>query len=337
MRVVVTGATGNVGTSLLAALAREPLVRQVIGIARRAPEATFAKARFVQADVGRDALDPYLVRADAVVHLAWKIHSSHEPAELWQTNVEGSRRVFEAALRAEVPHLIYASSAGAYSPGPKDRLVDETWPTAGVESSHYSRQKAAVERLLDEIEDAHPSLRVVRLRPALIFKRAAASHLRALFLGSLVPRFVFDQRYLRLVPDHPALRLQVVHAADVADAYRRALLSQVRGAFNVAADPVLDSKLLAELLDGRRVRVSPRLLRGLARAGFLLRLQPAEPGWIDLAFRSPLLDCSRIRSELDWAPRRSAQHTLLEVLDGLREGADFATPPLESHGGLGAV
>ena len=47
-----------------------------------------------------------------------------------------------------MPALVYASSVGAYAPGPKDRRVPETWPTTGVESSFYSRDKAAVERLL---------------------------------------------------------------------------------------------------------------------------------------------------------------------------------------------
>ena len=80
-----------------------------------------------------------------------------------------------------MPALVYASSVGAYSPGPKDRRVDESWPTAGIESSFYSRHKAEVERLLDRFERETPSVRVVRLRPALIFKREAASGIRRLF------------------------------------------------------------------------------------------------------------------------------------------------------------
>src|SRR5213075_1528842 len=89
-------------------------------------------------------------------------------------NVEGSARVFEAAADAGVGALVYASSVGAYSPGPKNRLVDESWPTEGIPTSFYARHKAEVEGLLDHFQREHPEVRAVRLRPGLIFKREAA-------------------------------------------------------------------------------------------------------------------------------------------------------------------
>jgi nucleoside-diphosphate-sugar epimerase len=46
-----------------------------------------------------------------------------------RVNVDGSARVFRAVADAGVRSLVYASSVGAYSRGPKDRLVDESWPT----------------------------------------------------------------------------------------------------------------------------------------------------------------------------------------------------------------
>ncbi len=46
MRVVVIGATGNVGTSLLGALGREERVTSILGLARRLPSAEFAKTTF---------------------------------------------------------------------------------------------------------------------------------------------------------------------------------------------------------------------------------------------------------------------------------------------------
>ena len=52
-----------------------------------------------------------------------------------RTNVEGSRRVFAAVAAAEVPALVYASSVGAYSAGPKDKRVDESWPVDGIPTS----------------------------------------------------------------------------------------------------------------------------------------------------------------------------------------------------------
>src|SRR5205809_7702957 len=149
--------------------------------------------------------------------------------------------------------LVYASSVGAYSPGPKDRLVDESWPVDGVPTSFYGRHKAEVERLLDRFEEAHPDVRVVRLRPGLIFKREAASGIRRLFAGPFLPSPLLRPRLLPVVPDVPGLRVQAVHSLDVGDAYRRALVTDVHGPFNVAAEPVLDASVVAQLRGARTV------------------------------------------------------------------------------------
>src|SRR3712207_7707011 len=52
------------------------------------------------------------------------------------------------------------------------RSVDEAWPTGGVPSSYYGRHKAEVERRLDRFEAEAPEVRVVRMRPGLVFKRS---------------------------------------------------------------------------------------------------------------------------------------------------------------------
>src|SRR3954453_20503244 len=136
MRVVVTGATGNVGTSVVRALAADARVGEIVGIARRLPGWSAPKTRWVQADVTSDPLD--FAGPDAVIHLAWLIQPSRDDALLERVNVHGSRRVFEAAIAAGVRRLVHASSVGVYSPGPKDRPVDESWPRRGTETLLYS-------------------------------------------------------------------------------------------------------------------------------------------------------------------------------------------------------
>ncbi len=328
MRVVVTGATGNVGTALLGVLADEPAVTSVAGIARRLPSLALPKTEWLRADVATDDLVPLFDGADCVVHLAWLIQPAHDRMATWRTNVTGSRRVFEAAAAAGVGSLVHASSVGAYSRGPKDRPVDESWPTGGIRSSFYSRDKADAERLLDEVEARHRELRVVRLRPSLIFQRGMGTEVKRLFTGRLVPHRLLAPRRIPVVPDLPGLRFQVTHAADVADAYRRAIVSDVHGAFNVAAEPVLDPRSLARLLGARTVRVPAALARAAVAATWRLRIQPTPEGWLDMALETPLLDASRAREELGWEPERRADDTLLELLDGFHDGAGLPTPPL---------
>jgi UDP-glucose 4-epimerase len=336
-RIVVIGASGNVGSATVRALRADPRVDEIVGVARRLPPVhgdVDPRLSWHAADVVRDDLDVVLRGADAVIHLAWLIQPTHDESVTRAVNVDGTQRVLEAAARVGVGAVVVASSIGAYSPGPKDRRVDESWPTDGIPDSYYARHKAEVERLLDGFEAAQPHIRVVRLRPALIFQRSAASEIRRFFLGPLLPNPLMRPALIPIVPRTPRLVFQAVHADDVADAYRRAALDEsARGAYNVAAEPVLDPDTLGRILHARPVPVPAALLRVAADVTWRLRLQPTSPGWLDLGRAVPLLDTTRVREELGWVPRHDAGDALLELLDGLRDAAGDRTPPLEPKAG----
>jgi nucleoside-diphosphate-sugar epimerase len=340
MHVVVIGASGNVGTALLRRLRDDETVTAITAVARRVPTravpAPYDTARWVARDVASDEPDEVVVArlasafagADAVVHLAWAIQPSHDRRYLARVNVDGTRRVVEAVARAGVPHLVVASSVGAYSPAPDDVPRSEGWATHGVPSSSYSADKAAVERLLDDAEAAHPGLVIARVRPALVFQRSAGSEVARLFLGPLVPRFALGGR-LPVLPWPAGLRLQAVHGDDVADAYREVVVRRAKGAFNVAAPEVLGVQDLADVLSGGRYReVAPSLLRGAVSAAWHARAVAAGPGWLDMAMAAPLLDTTRAGRELDFRPRWTAQAAVQDVLAGIAERSGTASPPL---------
>jgi nucleoside-diphosphate-sugar epimerase len=338
VRVLVTGASGNVGTALLRRLRDEPAVREIVAVARRLPAGGVpdGRVRWAAADVAADPLAPLLEDVDAVVHLAWLIQPSRQPDELNRVNVEGSRRVFEASARAGVGALVYASSVGAYSPGPKRERVDESWPTGGVPTSQYSREKAAVERILDEVERDHPALRTVRLRPGLTFQAAAASEIFRYFLGAFIPAALLRPGRLPVLPLPSTLRIQGLHADDAAAAYTLALLREVRGAFNVAAEPVLDPPALAAALGSRAVVPLPEIvLRTAADLSWRVGLQPTTAGWVDLALNVPLLDTTRARTELGWLPRVSAVDAVRELAQAMASRTGGPTPPLRPLDGWG--
>jgi nucleoside-diphosphate-sugar epimerase len=333
MRVVVTGASGNVGTSVLEALGAEPKVKEIIGIARREPEVEMPKVKWVGADILEVDLASFFEGADAVIHLAWAIQPSRDEAMTERINVEGSRRVFEATAAAKVPALVYASSVGAYSPGPKERQVDESWPVDGIPTSFYSRHKAATEDLLDELEGRAPDLRIVRLRPGLIFKAEAGSEIRRLFAGPFLPGFLVQKRLIPLLPKVPRLRFQAVHSRDVGEAYRQAVVRDVHGPFNIAADPEIGIEELQEFFGARSFPLPAGALRAAADLSWKLRLQPSPPGWIDLALGVPMMDTTRAREELGWEPAVSSLEALNDLLRGMRNAEGAPTPPLEPTAG----
>jgi UDP-glucose 4-epimerase len=330
MRVVVTGASGNVGTSLLRALADDDQVDEIVGLARRRPHHEVPKTEWRSGYVERNDLESIFRGADCVVHLAWAIQPSHDLAALRRINVDGSERVFRAVAEAGVPALVYASSVGAYSPGPKHRPVDESWPTEGTPTSFYARHKAEVESLLDHFQAERPETRVVRLRPGLIFKRSSAEEQRRYFLGPLFPRLLARRGAIAVLPDIYGLRFQAVHSLDAGEAYRLAIVGDARGAFNIAAEPVLDPDTLARALGARKLPLPARLVRGGMAATWQLRLQPTPPGWLDLGLSVPIMDTTRARDVLGWEPRRSSVEAIRDVLSGIAEASGEPTPPLES-------
>ncbi|MGM1061867.1 NAD-dependent epimerase/dehydratase family protein [Saccharothrix sp. Mg75] len=333
MRIVVTGATGNLGTALLRALAGETDI-SVHGVSRRPPrdEDAYRGVAWTPLDLSREGAEVPLTEvlrgADAVVHLAWRIQPGHDERALYRANVAGSDRVFTAAAGAGVPHLVHMSSVGAYSPAAKDRAVDESWPTDGVPTSYYSRHKAAVEHLLDQVELEHPALTVSRVRPGLVLQPEAAAEIKRYFLGLLVPHALFRLR-TPVLPLPRGMVLQFAHADDVADAVTRVLLGRHPGAFNVVCDPVITPEVLAGVLGARHVPIPPAALRTAAKVTWNLRLQPTSHGWVDLALNAPVLDATRAREVLGWQPRHDARDALRQLLTGLaRKDGLPASPPL---------
>lgn len=325
MRVVVTGATGNVGSQLLPQLLAHPAVSSVVGVARRLPADPDPAVEWHAADVAADPL-PF-AGADVVVHLAWLLQPAHDPDEMRRVNVIGTQRVVDAFVAHGVPALVHASSVGAYSPGPK-LPVTEAHPTEGISSSAYSRHKAAAERLLDDLERDHPERRVVRMRKGIVVQPQAASALARYFLGPFVPQSLVRPGLVPVVPAIPGFAIQALHAEDAAAAYVLAVTRPVTGAFNLAAEPVLDSDALAAALGARQVTVPRRLARAAVDATWRLHLQPTDPGWVDIALKTPLLDTRRARQVLGWQPRHTATDALRSTVEamGRREGG--ATPVL---------
>jgi nucleoside-diphosphate-sugar epimerase len=185
-----------------------------------------------------------------------------------------------------------------------------------------------VERLLDGFERSTPSCRVVRMRPSFIFQETSATEQRRLFGGPFVPGALIRKGLLPAVPWPRGLRFQALHADDAAAAYRLALVKDVSGAFNLAADPVIDAKEAGDLLHARTVEVPPRLVRGGLALAWGAHLVPAAPALYDVVMQLPLIDSSRARDELGWTPHATSRDALEELLRGLQRGSDDETPPL---------
>jgi nucleoside-diphosphate-sugar epimerase len=341
VRIVVTGATGNVGSALLRRLV-EAGKHDVIGLARRLPTGSGAPFDAVSwrsvdltDDAATDALGEAFTGADAVVHLAWGFQPSHDLDYLDALGVGGTRRVLDAVAAADVPHLVHMSSVGAYSPKRDDTPVDESWPTDGVRTSPYSRHKSTAERLLDAHERSFPDRVVTRVRPGIVGQRSAGSALLRYGLPGVVPAGLIG--HIPVLPLDRDLTLPMVHSDDVARAIGLMLEASVGGPFNLAAQPPVTTEAIADALDARSVHVPSSVLRVLMSAAWHARLQPVDPGWLDLGFAVPLMDASRAERELGWAPRVDATTVLAETVAGMRDAASDRSPVLRPRSVAGQL
>lgn len=327
-RIVVTGASGNVGAGVLRALARHVPDAEVIGVCRRPPTTgkIYERVQWHAVDLSLPSattqLESAMRDADVVIHLALAVQPVRDEDYLYRANVVGTQAVLAAMSNAGVQQLVYASSLGIYAPG-STAPVSETWSATGQPTSIYSRHKVVVEGLLEQFELDHPDTVVARFRPTVVVQRETAWLIRSLYIGPLIPRFAYDllrRSGLPILPLPAGLALQFVHADDVGDAVIRLMQRRARGSYNVAAD-ALDGEALAALVKARPVEVNRPLMRTAVSALSSLRLVALVPGWYDVATNSPLMDTSKARRDLGWSPTRSSAEGALELLDGLAEGA----------------
>lgn len=331
-RVLITGASGNVGTALLRRWVGEAGM-DIVGVVRRPPEAAppYDGVRWHEADISQDSadvvLDEAMVGVDAVIHLAWAFQPTRRAEYLRRVGVDGTARVLAAAQRAGVTHFVQMSSVGAYAPKISNTPVDESYPHTGMGTSQYSRDKSAAERVLDSYEHEHPdAMTITRIRPGIVLQRDAGAALTRYGLPAYFPAWLL--LYLPLLPLDRRFAVPVVHSEDLADALVRVVQQQPGGAFNVAAPDLMTREVVAEVLGARALQVPAPVLRAVVASSWRLGLQPLSPGWIDLAFAVPLQDCARAHDELGWRPSVDARLALTDAIDGMAANVGTGSPAL---------
>ena len=328
LTVAVTGPTGEIGKTFIRALERAEGVGEIRGMARRPFEpASFGweRTRYVQGDIlDRAAVDDLVAGADVVVHLAFIIFG--DAAETRHTTLEGSRNVFAATAAAGAGRLVYTSSVAAYGFHPENpQPLGEDVPPRGSESFYYSAQKAELEDALAEaMADGRTETYV--FRPSIVGgpdSPALIEHLPWVQASAALPAAV--RRLLDALPT-PApvlpdfgVPLQLVHAEDVADALVAAVLGGgPPGIYNLAAPGEVTLSDIAREMGWNAVSL-PRI--GIDLTGLLLERLPFTPAgveWVQ-ALRVPVvMDTTRAREQLGWAPRYDALATLRETITGAR-------------------
>jgi nucleoside-diphosphate-sugar epimerase len=162
---VVLGASGFIGTRLVARLAGEGV--SVRAYDRAPPRRKVDGVQYGVLDV-RQPLDPALgAGADVIYNLA-AVHQTpgHEPHEYYETNVLGALNTVALARAVACPTIVFTSSISVY--GPTEQVVTEASPPAPA--SDYGRSKLMAEAIHRQwLETAPASHRLVVVRPGVVF------------------------------------------------------------------------------------------------------------------------------------------------------------------------
>ena len=313
MHILVTGATGFVGSALYLALAesgqtpRVALRRQAQGGA--APAST---AVVVGGIDGSTNWTEALRDIECAVHLAAPeaMPGAADPlAEYHRINVAGSRRLAEQAATAGVRRLVYMSTIKVNGEATRARPFTED--DAPQPQTDYGRSKQEAEQTLLGV-GRETGLEVVILRPPLVYGPAV----RGNFLRLM--KLVVSGRPLPLASVHN--RRSMVYIGNLVDAVLACI--QVPHA---AGRTYL-------VTDGTDVS-TPDLVRALAgELGVAPRLFPFPPALLMLGasllgkreeavrvLGSLQVDSSRIRRELGWRPPHTVEEGLTQTARWFRE------------------
>ena len=163
-RVVVTGATGLLGGSVVAELLARSI--NVVAIVRDRDRARRAlgdhnRLQLVVGDViNADAVIPALHDADAIIHTAAYFREYYQPrfdpSLLERTNVTAVAQLVAAADQADVPVFVQVSSAGTIGPTPPEEPAGEdTPPGKSSRRNHYYASKVRADQLVEALRDKH--------------------------------------------------------------------------------------------------------------------------------------------------------------------------------------
>jgi nucleoside-diphosphate-sugar epimerase len=308
LSVAVTGIAGFLGQRLLARLDAEPGVDRIVGLDVREPLRRTPRLEHHRVDIARQDLKPLLEGVDVVVHLAAVVDPIADDTLMARVNVEGSRRVLDAAAAMGVRKVVRVSTAagyGAWATNPVPLTEDAPLrPNAGF---WPAVQAAEVERLLQEWQQIHPQVVVTTLRAAPVLG-AGATHLWA--------RLLTGPGRLRVRGDG-APPVQVVHVDDVASALALVVTEDRPGAFNVSADGWLAAEAAAALLPRAKVPPLPAdvLRRALART-WSSGVGDLPPSVVPYLVHPWVVASDRLEA-LGWAPAHTNEETLLETVDAL--------------------
>ena len=309
-RILVTGAAGFLGGSVVARLAARPEVEQVIAVDVDPAEPPIAGVVAVRRDVTEGVGDLLREHAvDAVLHHAYVIRPPRDPAAARDVNVRATERLAEEAAAAGVARIVYPSSTTVYGAWPGAGLHREDEAPRPIPGFVYSEHKVEAEQVLRAAESAGGAS-VSILRSCVVAGRGARG-------------FIFDSLSLPVLPVVAGRdpEMQFLHIDDYVDAALVALHAPTSGTYNIAGIGTVRIREMAAIIGSRVLPVPGSVLRSTIAWSWRLRWQHrSPPSGLELITHPWLASTEAIERELGWRPQRTSEEAIRAWAAGRAKG-----------------
>jgi dihydroflavonol-4-reductase len=264
-KVLITGASGFVGSAVARKLIEADFAVRAL-VRRTSPRAHLEGLGldFYEGDLrDRNSIDRAVAGMRYVFHVAADYRLwARDPSEIFASNVEGTRILMEAAMRAGVERVVYTSSVATIALRPDGTAADESIPLREDQGiGAYKRSKIAAERLVEAMV-AERGLAAVIVNPS---TPIGPCDVRPTPTGRIIVEAARGR-----IPAFVDTGLNFVHVDDVADGHLAALhRGRIGERYILGGQNVVFSQLLADIagLVGRRaprVRLPWRALLPIA-------------------------------------------------------------------------
>lgn len=303
MRLFITGVSGYLGGLLLKAIDADDSIEKVIGIDVKEPAFMPDKLEFHSGDVRDPGLKKHMMGADAVLHMAFILDEIKDKTLTDDININGSRNVFDCAVAANVPWIIFLSSMAAFAGFPDNPLpiTDDYYPR-GHRGIYYTYAKAEMEHYLRYLQGQHSGLEVTVLRPCII----AGPNIR----NTVVE--LFSQPFA-VHPKGCNPEAQLITEEALVSAILLVLTKHAVGNYNITSD---DYMTLKEMMKVNGTIAPPVPIGFLSRFmdfAFKLGVSPISAHWIRMLAYQMVGSNEKIKQELGWEPGKTTMDIFKET------------------------
>lgn len=315
MIIALTGISSGLAKAMVPRLQSDPDVERIIGIDVNAYPGKSDKITFVKADIRNSAqLESAFENADVLIHMAFIVVPKKMPAleTIYDININGSKTVFKAAAKKKIKKILYLSSLSAYGHQPQSpKSVTEDSPMLGVKTTnfYYSYSKGMVEQFLDQFEKENPEIAIIRVRPPIIGSPDdLLKEFKAIGKGKPFSRSLFPLNHNGKKP------MQLLHQDDLVDILMLMLKKDVRGAYNVASEPLQDMSVFFKKECNHELKPAFHAVHNLILA---LHKKWPQLGWIQGWKYSSILNTEKVEKEFNWKPKHTTEELMKTSLQSI--------------------